>query len=62
MKSIHFGYVRKICKRVFQALTATYILQELKFPPKFIGYLKGHRWGALVISGADGVSLEELVV
>jgi hypothetical protein len=43
----------------FKVLRVSYILQEFKFPPKFLGYLTGHHWGAVVISCKDGVSSGE---
>jgi hypothetical protein len=38
MKSTDFGDALKIGKCFF--------FQEFKFPPKFLGYLKAHSWGA----------------
>jgi hypothetical protein len=43
----------------FQVLRVSCVLQELKFLPKVLCYLTGHRWGAVVISHKDGVSSGE---
>jgi hypothetical protein len=59
IKRPDFEDVLEIYKFFFRVLRVSYILQELKFPPKFLGYLTGHRWGAVVISRKDGVSSGE---
>jgi hypothetical protein len=51
MKRLDFGDVLRIGKwggRV-QVLRISCLLQQLKFPPKFLGYLTGHRWGILTV-------------
>jgi hypothetical protein len=40
-------------------LRVSCLLQEFKFPTKYLSYFTGHRWGAVVIAGKDGVSLGE---
>jgi hypothetical protein len=46
MKRPDFGDVLKIRKLCifFKVLGVSCLLQELKFPPKFLGYLTGHCW------------------
>jgi hypothetical protein len=56
MKRPEFEDVLRIGKCFLQV---SCILQEFKFPPKFLGYLTGHRLGAVVISRKDGVSSGE---
>jgi hypothetical protein len=54
MKRPDFEDVLKIVKWEFQVLRVSCVLQEFKFPPKFLSYLKGHRWGSVVVSRKDG--------
>ena len=60
MKCPDFGEFLKIGKWFsFQVLRVICVLQKFKFPPKVLGYLTGHCWGAVVISCKDGVSSGE---
>jgi hypothetical protein len=34
---------------IFKMLSFSYIIQEFKFPPKYLGYFIGHHWGAPVV-------------
>jgi hypothetical protein len=50
MKLPDFGDVLIIYKWGFHLLRVLCTLQEVKFPPKVLDYLMGHRWGAPLIS------------
>jgi hypothetical protein len=39
----------EIDKLFIQVLRLSCALQEFKFPPKYLGYLRGHLWGALPV-------------
>jgi hypothetical protein len=46
MKRPDFGDILKIDKCSFSDVKGLFHSTGLKFPPKFLGYLTGHRWGA----------------
>jgi hypothetical protein len=49
VKHPDFGDILKIDKWSFQVLRLSCTLQEFKFPPKFLDYLRGHRWGVPLV-------------
>jgi hypothetical protein len=59
MKRPDFGKFLKIGKWFFSGLKGLLRSTGFKIPPKVLGYLTGHRWGAFVISSKDGVSSGE---
>jgi hypothetical protein len=46
MKRPEFGGILKMYKFFFQVLRVPCLLKEYKSPPKYLGYLTGHGWGA----------------
>jgi hypothetical protein len=49
MKHPDSGEVFKREEWGFQVLSLSCVVQDFKFPPKLLGYLKDHRWGASTV-------------